>query len=105
MNMKLKVGKVNSVIENKFFKISTRDTEICLTKIGSDIYAFEDICSHDGESISEGKLENNCIVCPRHLAKFDLKTGEALCMPATEPIRIFPVRIVGDEIELEMEDF
>ena len=103
--MKLNVGKLQSVQENEILKVSTREFEICITKLGTEIFAFEDMCSHDGESISEGKLEDNCIVCPRHLAKFDIRTGEALCMPATEPIRRFPVKIVGDEIELEMEDF
>jgi len=102
--MFVKIAKINELEEGKILTKSTRYTQIGLTKVGKEIFAFEDICSHDGEQISTGKLENGCVVCPRHLAKFDLKTGEALCMPATEPIPVYKVRVVGDDVEIDLEE-
>lgn len=102
--MKMKIGRVSELKENQIQQKSTKNFQVCLLKREDQIFVFEDVCSHDGESISEGELDGDCITCPRHMARFSIKTGEALCMPATEPIRIFPVSIVGDEIEIEMED-
>jgi 3-phenylpropionate/trans-cinnamate dioxygenase ferredoxin subunit len=61
-------------------------------------YASEDICSHEHEHLSEGWLEGNIIECPRHGAQFDLRTGRALSLPATEPIRVFEVKVERDDI-------
>ena len=61
-------------------------------------YATSDICSHEHEHLSEGWLEDVHIECPRHGAMFDLRTGEALSLPATEPIETFPVEVRGDDI-------
>ena len=104
MTMKIKIAKKNELKQDKLIVKSIHNYQICLLARGDRVIAFEDMCSHDGESISEGELKGDCITCPRHMAEFDLKTGEALCMPATEPIKIFPVTIVGDEIEIDLED-
>jgi len=64
-------------------------------------YVIEDVCSHDGQPLTDGPIENGAIMCPRHGAKFDLKTGAALCMPATKPIRIFHVEIKDNAVWAE----
>jgi 3-phenylpropionate/trans-cinnamate dioxygenase ferredoxin subunit len=63
-------------------------------------YALDDVCTHDGGPLSEGPLdaEAGTIACPRHGAKFDVKTGAALTMPATKPTRSHEVRIDGDRV-------
>ncbi|HUN27604.1 MAG TPA: non-heme iron oxygenase ferredoxin subunit [Steroidobacteraceae bacterium] len=61
-------------------------------------YAIEDRCTHDGESLAGGDIEDCEIVCPRHFARFDLKTGEALTPPAYEPVRTYPVRAENGRI-------
>lgn len=99
-----KLAKVSQVQEGKVLSIETRYVRVGLTKLNGEVLAFEDACSHDGEVISEGQIENGCIICPRHLAKFDLKTGNPLCMPATEPIAIFEIKINGEDIEVNLED-
>lgn len=99
-----KLAKLSDVLEGKVLSIETRYVRVGLTKLNGEILAFEDVCSHDGEIISEGQIENGCIVCPRHLAKFDLKTGQALCMPATEPITVFEVKINGEDVEVNLEE-
>jgi 3-phenylpropionate/trans-cinnamate dioxygenase ferredoxin subunit len=94
----------SEIKEGKIKTLFSRDFQVCLTSFNSEILAFEDVCSHDGESFDGGTIENGCIVCPRHMAKFDMKTGKALCMPAVEDIKIFPVKTVGEEIIVVIED-
>ncbi len=64
--------------------------------------ALEDRCSHDDGELCTGKLEDDAVVCPRHGARFDPRTGEALTPPAYEPIERFPVRVRGGWIEVEL---
>ncbi|MCP5499430.1 MAG: non-heme iron oxygenase ferredoxin subunit [Leptospiraceae bacterium] len=85
------------IVETKFFRVG-------IFKNTDTYIAFEDVCTHDGEPISEGELDDCILTCPRHFAQFDLKTGEALCMPATEPIKLFPVRVNRTDIEVDLED-
>ena len=61
-------------------------------------YCIEDVCTHDGQPLTTGDFANGCITCPRHGARFDVATGAALCMPATEPVRTFPVDIRPDGV-------
>ncbi|MAT14953.1 MAG: biphenyl 2,3-dioxygenase [Planctomyces sp.] len=76
------------------------DVPVLLIKQGDKFYAIEDVCSHDGQPLTDGPIENCQITCPRHGARFDLATGNPLCMPATEPIPTYDVKIENDEIWL-----
>ncbi|XDD50913.1 non-heme iron oxygenase ferredoxin subunit [Leptospira sp. WS92.C1] len=94
-----------SEIENGKVKvIETRYHRIGITSLDGNLYAFEDVCTHDGEDISTGELCGDVITCPRHGAQFSIKTGKALCMPAVEDLPVYPVRIVDDSIEVDLED-
>lgn len=76
------------------------DRAILLIRVGDAVYAVEDICSHDGQPLTDGKLSGTSIECPRHGARFDICSGKPLCMPAVEPIATFEVRVQGNEISL-----
>jgi 3-phenylpropionate/trans-cinnamate dioxygenase ferredoxin component len=65
------------------------DVPALVIRLGDEYHVIEDVCSHDGQPLTEGRLQDCSIVCPRHAARFDLRTGRALCMPATEAIRVF----------------
>ena len=82
--------------------IEVGDLQIVLVKHGSEFFAMEDRCSHAGVMLSGGSLNNGDIECPAHGAKFCLKTGRALCMPAVNQVRTFPVKIKGSEIFVEI---
>ena len=56
-------------------------------------HVIEDVCTHDGQPLTNGEISDCSIACPRQAARFDLRSGKALCMPATEPIRVFRVEI------------
>ena len=73
--------------------------------LGGEYYAIEDRCSHDDGPLAEGELDAaTCTVeCPRHGARFDLKTGKPLTLPAYEPVDTFPVVVADDVIKLEVD--
>jgi 3-phenylpropionate/trans-cinnamate dioxygenase ferredoxin subunit len=72
---------------------------IAVFNLDGDIYALEDMCTHDGGPLATGRIVEGCQVeCPRHGARFDIKTGNAMCMPAFMPTPTYEIKIEGDEI-------
>ena len=69
------------------------DTPIAVFNIDGELYAIEDICTHDGGELTGGVIEGRQVECPRHGARFDITTGEALTPPAYEPTAKFPVKV------------
>jgi 3-phenylpropionate/trans-cinnamate dioxygenase ferredoxin component len=74
---------------------------VVVINLDGKYYAVEDVCTHDGGPLGEGKLEGCQLVCPRHGARFDVRTGAALTMPAFEPAPTYEVRIEGDNVLVE----
>ncbi len=80
------------------------DRLVALFNVGGQFFAIDDVCTHDGGPLAEGMLENHTIACPRHGAKFDIRTGQALTMPATQPTASHEVKVVGDEVLVKLND-
>jgi 3-phenylpropionate/trans-cinnamate dioxygenase ferredoxin subunit len=74
--------------------------EIVVFNIANQIFAIGDVCSHDDGPVGDGELEDFAVVCPRHGASFDVRTGKALSLPAVVDIPSYPTRIVDGEIEI-----
>lgn len=74
------------------------DIPALVIRLGDQWHVIEDVCTHDGQPLTNGPISDCAITCPRHTARFDLRTGKALCMPATEPIRVFKVEIRDDAV-------
>ena len=72
--------------------------------LGGEFYCLDDICTHDGGPLSDGELHERTIACPRHGAKFDLKTGEALTMPATQPTAAHEVKVENGEVFVRLNE-
>jgi 3-phenylpropionate/trans-cinnamate dioxygenase ferredoxin subunit len=85
--------------ERLFVEIGEQLT-IVLFRIAGEYFAIEDVCTHDGGPLGEGDLEGYQVICPRHGAHFDVKTGKALSLPAMVDIGAYPVRIVDGQIEV-----
>jgi len=64
---------------------------VAVYDVGGDLYAIEDVCPHDGNPLADGPVEGLEVICPRHGARFCLRTGAALCPPAYEPVQTFAV--------------
>lgn len=71
---------------------------IVLLHVGGEFFALDDVCTHDGGPLSEGELDDHTIACPRHGAKFDLRTGAALTMPATQPTAAHETKVENGEV-------
>jgi 3-phenylpropionate/trans-cinnamate dioxygenase ferredoxin component len=73
---------------------------IVVFNIGGEYYGMSDVCSHDGGPVGDGDLEGYAVVCPRHGAKFDVRTGKVLTAPAVIDVQSYPVRVVDGKIEI-----
>jgi len=74
------------------------DVPALLIRVADEYFAIEDVCSHDGQPLTDGPVQAGQITCPRHGARFDLRTGKPMCMPATSPISVFAVDVRADGI-------
>jgi 3-phenylpropionate/trans-cinnamate dioxygenase ferredoxin component len=77
---------------------------IALFNVEGVFYAIDDVCTHDGGPLAEGKLAGYQIECPRHGARFDVRTGKPLCMPAIEPVATHQVLVQGEDVLVLVED-
>lgn len=93
-----RVAEVDELAPGERKSIFVDDTPALLVRLGDDYACIADVCTHDGNPLTEGPIVNGQIICPRHGARFDLKTGAALCMPATEPVMTFAVDVRPDGI-------
>jgi len=78
------------------------DRFVVIVKSDEGIFCIDDVCTHDGGTLGDGEFIDNCLVCPRHGAKFDVKTGDAVTMPATEPTASHDVRVEGDRVMIRL---
>jgi len=77
---------------------------IALFNVDGAFHAIDDVCTHDGGPLAEGELIGCEIECPRHGARFDVRTGRPLCMPAVEPVAVHPVELRGDDVFVAIDD-
>jgi 3-phenylpropionate/trans-cinnamate dioxygenase ferredoxin subunit len=82
--------------------IEVEEVRLALFNLDGTFYAIEDVCTHDGGPLVEGEIVNGCeVICPRHGARFDIRTGAALSFPAFEATNSYAVRIDGQDIWVE----
>ena len=90
-----------SLSEGQPVKVEKNGRTICVTRIGNEVFAVDDTCSHSDASLSEGEVLDFKIECWLHGAEFDLRTGEAVTPPAVAPINVYPVSVDGDSVTIE----
>jgi nitrite reductase/ring-hydroxylating ferredoxin subunit len=93
-----KVARVGDLAPGEVNVYEVEGHRVALCNVGGEFYAIEDVCTHDGGSLDQGELDGVEIECPRHGARFDVRTGEATLMPAVMPVQTYPVRIEGEMI-------
>jgi len=94
------VAKVGELSPGTFCKVDADGTQIVVFNIDGKFYAIEDACTHDGGQLTGGTVIGAEIVCPRHGARFCIRTGEALSAPAYEATATFPVRVENGVIQV-----
>lgn len=96
------VAKVTDIPPGRTLRVLVDGTEVLLCNCEGNIYAIEDVCTHDGAPLDQGELEECRIVCPRHGAEFDVRTGAVLALPAVMPLPTYTVRIEGDDVYVDV---
>ena len=102
------MGTWHRVIESERLKpggfavAETDELLVAVFNVAGSYYAIEDICTHDGEELTGGPIEGDQIICPRHGARFCIRTGKALTPPAYEDVRTFAVRVCDGLVEVEL---
>jgi 3-phenylpropionate/trans-cinnamate dioxygenase ferredoxin component len=86
------VGGADAISGTAPFAAEVDGVTVVIVRCGSELYAVEDRCTHDGESLGQAQVEDCQIICPRHGAHFCVRTGAALTPPAYEPLRTYRVR-------------
>lgn len=94
------VCAVNALAENENIIVDVDGTHVAIFKLKGQFYAIEDVCSHDGAEIASGELDGDEVICPRHGARFCVKTGEVKCAPAYEDIETFTVQIENNRLQI-----
>ncbi len=92
------VARVDEIQEGVVKVVRVGDRPIGVTKVEGELFAFADVCTHDDGPVAEGELDDYIIECPRHGAKFDIRTGKAKQLPAVTPIPVYAVRVDGDMV-------
>jgi 3-phenylpropionate/trans-cinnamate dioxygenase ferredoxin subunit len=92
------VAKFDEIEEGVVKVVRVGDAPIGLTKVDGEFFAFADVCTHDDGPLAEGELDDHIIACPRHGAKFDIRTGKVKQLPAVVPIPIYAVKVEGDTV-------
>jgi 3-phenylpropionate/trans-cinnamate dioxygenase ferredoxin subunit len=91
-------GPAQELAEGQTLSIPVGRRMIAVAYTEGNYFAVEDICTHDGAALTGGAIEGTEIICPRHGARFCLRTGEALTPPAYEPVRVFETKLEGGHL-------
>jgi 3-phenylpropionate/trans-cinnamate dioxygenase ferredoxin subunit len=96
----LEIAPVAELPEGERLFIEAAGRSIVIFNLAGKFYAIGDVCSHDSGPVGDGDIEQHEIICPRHGARFDIRTGKATSLPAVVDIPSYPVRVVGDMLEI-----
>jgi len=98
-----KAANGSDLAEGDILGVIVSGKEIALYNIDGALYATDDICTHAYAKLSDGWLDNCEIECPLHAGRFDVRTGKALCPPVTDDVKTYPIRLVGDDIQVKVD--
>lgn len=102
MEQSYKVAEVSEIPEagGKAFEVAGK--RVAIFRLDDGFVAIDDCCSHGQASLAEGRVENGQVECPRHGARFDLRTGAALSLPAIRPVATYELEVKGDSIFIKL---
>ncbi len=96
-----KVARVEEIPPGEKKTVEVDGIEVVIVNVDGEFYAVEDVCTHDGGPLGDGELEGCQLICPRHGARFDVRTGKALTLPAFEPVATYAVKVEDGDILVE----
>lgn len=84
--------------------VEVGDRIVALFHVSGTFWALDDVCTHDGGTLADGLLDGHSVACARHGAKFDIRDGRALTMPATQPTIAHEVKVEGDQVLIRLNE-
>ncbi len=90
--------------DDEALPVTVGDLDLAVVKVGDEVFAITDECSHAAVALSEGDIEGCTLECWMHGSRFDLRTGQPLGPPATDPVPVFPVRVEDDVVLIDVGD-
>ena len=96
------VAKASDIPVGSFKPVEALGKRLLICHLEGGFYAVDDTCTHDDGPLADGWLEGEAIECPRHGARFDVRTGKVLCLPAAVPITAYPVTVDGDDVKVSI---
>ena len=97
------VAKASDIPIGQFKPVQASGRRLLICHTESGFYAVDDTCTHDDGPLADGWLEGEAIECPRHGARFDVRTGKVLCLPAAVDIRSYPVQVEGNDVKVRID--
>lgn len=94
------VALKNQFLPGTWRSLDVDGAQVAVFNLDGEFYAIEDVCTHDGGILTGGALEGGQIVCPRHGARFSIKTGKVLAPPAYEDVTTFPLRVSDGMVQV-----
>lgn len=94
----IRIASAGDVEQDEGIPLDVNGASLALFRAGDAYHVIDNVCTHQFALLSEGFVEDGCVECPLHEARFDLSTGEPLCGPASTPVKVYPVRREGDDI-------
>ncbi len=98
------VADVSEVTADRPLAVEVGDLDVAIVLHEGEYFALVDECTHGAVPLSEGDVEDGAIECYLHGSVFDLRTGRPRCLPATAPVRVFPCRVDGSSIEVDIDN-
>jgi len=104
MSDSVRVCKTSDIPDPGKATFEVEDRFVVVFHVDGEFYALDDCCTHDGGPLGEGDLDGFQIICPRHGARFDIRTGQALCMPAVRGTLPHEVKIEGEDVWVRVRE-
>ena len=96
------VAERGALAEGEVVGVIVAGREIAIYDLDGDLFATDDVCTHAYAKLSDGWLDRGEIECPLHAGRFDVKTGAATAPPCVDPVKTYPIRQMGDEIQVKL---
>ena len=94
------VAKITEIPKGKAKIVEVSGKRIALCNVEGSIYAIDDVCTHDNGPLGEGEMIGHTIECPRHGARFDVRSGKVLCLPAILPVKTYEVKVEKEDVTI-----